>query len=136
MKISVSVQVEQEIALVWQAWNDPDCILLWNAASEDWHTTRSRVELVVGGRFCHHMAAKDGSVGFDFEGTFTDIDAPHLLRYRMDDGRQVTVLFVDEQGSTRITEEFDAESEHSGEQQRAGWQSILNRFKHYVESAA
>ncbi len=45
-----------------------DCIARWNAASSDWHTTGSRVDLVVGGRFCHHMAAKDGSAGFDFTG--------------------------------------------------------------------
>ena len=61
MKISIEAHIEQEIEAVWWAWNDPDCIARWNAASSDWHTTGSRVDLVVGGRFCHHMAAKDGS---------------------------------------------------------------------------
>lgn len=135
MKINVSVRVARSIASVWQGWNDPASIMQWNAASEDWHTDASRVDLRVGGRFCHHMAARDGSLGFDFEGTFTAVEAPTLLRYVMDDGRSVTVYFKEEAGATLINEEFDAESEHSGEQQRAGWQSILNNFKRHMESA-
>ncbi|MFM4976368.1 SRPBCC domain-containing protein [Aeromonas rivipollensis] len=54
----------------------------------------------------------------------------------MDDGRAVSVYFDDEQGSTRITAAFDAESEHGAELHRAGWQSILDNFKRYMESAS
>ncbi|MGU5615008.1 MULTISPECIES: SRPBCC domain-containing protein [Aeromonas] len=89
----------------------------------------------MGGRFCHHMAARDGSTGFDFEGTFTEVTAPTGLGYVMDDGREVSVRFVAEQGGTRVEERFDAESLHSGEQQRAGWQSILDNFKRHMEAA-
>ncbi|MNR22782.1 hypothetical protein D3C85_1397570 [compost metagenome] len=109
--------------------------MAWNAASPEWHCPGSRVDLRVGGRFCHHMAARDGSMGFDFEGTFTEVVPPTSLGYVMDDGRAVRVRFVEEQGGTWVHEEFDAESEHSGEQQRAGWQSILDNFKRYMESA-
>lgn len=93
MKISVSVWVKSPLATVWQCWNTPASIMAWNAASEDWHTDSSRVDLRVGGRFCHHMAARDGSIGFDFEGTFTAVDPPGLLDYVMDDGREVQVRF-------------------------------------------
>lgn len=143
MKISVSVWVDSPLAAVWQGWNTPASIMVWNAASEDWHTDSSRVDLRVGGRFCHHMAARDGSIGFDFEGTFTAVVPPTGLNggqntglsYVMDDGRAVDVHFVEEQGGTRVEEVFDAESEHSEAMQRAGWQSILNNFKQYMESA-
>ncbi|WP_348686320.1 SRPBCC domain-containing protein [Aeromonas bestiarum] len=135
MKIRIEARIEQEIDAVWWAWNDPDCVVKWNAASDEWHTTRSRVDLVVGGRFCHHMAARDGSAAFDFEGTFTLVEAPTRLAYVMDDGRAVDVRFVEEQGVTLVSLDFDAESAHSREQQQAGWQGILNNFKHYVEAA-
>ncbi|USV59299.1 SRPBCC family protein [Aeromonas encheleia] len=135
MKISVSVRIERPLAAVWKGWNTPASIMAWNAASPEWHCPSSRVDLRVGGRFCHHMAARDGSMGFDFEGTFTEVTPPTLLGYVMDDGRAVRVRFVEEQGSIWVHEEFDVESEHSGEQQRAGWQSILDNFKRYMESA-
>ena len=109
MKISIEAHIEQEIEAVWWAWNDPDCIVRWNAASSDWHTTGSRVDLVVGGRFCHHMAAKDGSAGFDFTGTFTRVEAPTRLSFVMDDGREVDVQFASEPGGTWVQETFDAE---------------------------
>ena len=135
MKISVSVLVERPLAEVWQGWNTPASIMARNAASPQWHCPHRRGELRVGGRFCHHMAARDGSMGFDFEGTFTEVTAPTGLSYVMDDGREVSVRFVEEQGSTRVEEVFDAESQHSGEAQRAGWQSILDNFKRHMEAA-
>lgn len=107
----------------------------WNAASSDWHTTGSRVDLVVGGRFCHHMAAKDGSAGFDFTGTFTRVEAPTRLSFVMDDGREVDVQFASEPGGTWVQETFDAETSHTPAQQQAGWQGILDNFKRYVEAA-
>ena len=50
----------------------------WNAASDDWHTTASHVDLRVGGTFSSRMEAKDGRFGFDFAGTYTKI-VPHAL---------------------------------------------------------
>lgn len=88
-----------------------------------------------GGRFCHHMAAKDGSAGFDFTGTFTRVEAPTRLSFVMDDGREVDVQFASEPGGTWVQETFDAETSHTPAQQQAGWQGILDNFKRYVEAA-
>lgn len=57
--------------LVGVAHGQPDDIVRWNAASDDWHTTSCKVDLRVGGSFCSRMEAKDGSMGFDFEGSYT-----------------------------------------------------------------
>lgn len=119
---------------MWQAWNDPQHIMQWNSASDDWHTTKSDVDLIVGGRFCHRMAAKNGSAEFDFEGTYTRIDAPYLLCFRIADGRIDTVRFSDLRGATIVTEMFDAESSACSVQQRAGWQSILENFQLHMET--
>ena len=79
------------------------------------------------------MEAKDGSVGFDFEGIYTEVRPLELLVYRMGDARDVRVEFQAVGDATVVRETFTAESTHSIEMQRGGWQSILNRFKEFVE---
>ena len=95
MKITVECLVEAPLHRVWEAWTTPAEIVAWNAASDDWHTTSAAVDLRVGGRFTSRMEAKDGSVGFDFGGTYTAVDAPNHLAYVMDDGRTCTVTFTE-----------------------------------------
>ncbi len=73
MKITVETTIDAPIEKVWRAYNNPEDIIQWNAASDDWHTTSSTVDLRVGGVFSSRMEAKDGSMGFDFAGTYTKI---------------------------------------------------------------
>ena len=134
MKISVEALVKSDSHAVWAAWTTPEDINQWNAASDDWHNPSSENDLRVGGRFSYRMEARDGSMGFDFEGTYTNIDENRLIEYEMDDGRLVSIGFRSESDGVRVTETFDAEDEHSAEQQRQGWQSILDNFARHVES--
>jgi uncharacterized protein YndB with AHSA1/START domain len=133
-KISVETQVAAPIQEVWRAWNTPDDIKQWNAASDDWHTTKSAVDLRVGGGFSSRMEAKDGSVGFDFAGTYTRVLEHRLIESTFGD-RVLLVEFIPERKGVTVRETFDPESTHSVEQQRQGWQAILNNFKKYVESS-
>ena len=135
MRISIETLVNSDLDQVWKVWNDPEEIKVWNTAHEDWHTTESAVDLREGGTFRSRMEAKDGSVGFDFEGEYTRVEPKRALEYRMTDGREVQVEFVEEDGGVRVREAFDAETENSPEIQRAGWQAILDNFKRHVESA-
>lgn len=80
------------------------------------------------------MAAKDGSFSFDFGGTYTEIVPLEKIAYVMEDGRKVGVLFKHEGDSVRVVETFDPETQNPKEMQRAGWQSILDNFKEYVEN--
>ena len=73
-------------------------------------------------------------MGFDFEGTFTAIDPQKNIEYSLDDDRKVTVRYEDSAEGVRVIETFEADDELTGEQQRQGWQAILNNFKHHVES--
>jgi uncharacterized protein YndB with AHSA1/START domain len=134
MKIAIEATVNAPLARVWSAWNTPEDIREWNAPSDDWHTTRSAVDLREGGRFLARMEAKDGSQGFDFGGTYTRVVPQKLVEYRIDDGREVTVEFVERGGAVLVKETFDAETENPPEFQRAGWQSILDVFARYVEA--
>ncbi|MEZ5490276.1 MAG: SRPBCC family protein [Gammaproteobacteria bacterium] len=133
IKITIETTVNASLDDVWSAWITPDDINQWNAATNDWHNPSSTNDLRVGGRFSYRMEAKDGSMGFDFEGTYTTIIEKQLIEFDMDDERTVSIRFVSEDGQVRVIESFDAEDEHSAEQQRQGWQSILNNFAKYVE---
>ncbi|MEX2273144.1 MAG: SRPBCC family protein [Vicinamibacterales bacterium] len=134
MKITVEQIVKAGLAKVWDAWNTPEDIKKWNAAQDDWHTTQSTVDLREGGTLVSRMEAKDGSSGFDFEGTYTRVVPRELIEYRMSDGREVKVEFTEQPGGVLVREAFDAESESTPELQRAGWQAILDNFARYVEA--
>lgn len=134
MKITVETLVKAEPKTVWAAWNDPEDIKQWNAASDDWHTTRSTVDLREGGMFSARMEARDGSEGFDFAGTYTRVVAGKLIEYRMEDGRNVAVEFTEGADGVRVRETFDAETEHDPQHQRQGWQAILDNFARHVEA--
>jgi uncharacterized protein YndB with AHSA1/START domain len=133
VKITVETLVKGSLDSVWDAWNNPDDIKQWNAASDDWRTTRSSVDLREGGKFSARMEAKDGSEGFDFEGTYTRIEPQKLIEFRMTDGREVKVQFSEAPGGIRVRETFDAETENDPELQREGWQAILDNFARHVE---
>ena len=118
---------------VWHAWNTPADIVQWNAASDDWHTTKSAVDLRIGGTFSSRMEAKDGSMGFDFAGTYTKV-VEHSLIESTFGGRVLMVEFVAEHGGVTVRESFDAETTYPIEQQRQGWQAILANFAKHVEA--
>ncbi len=134
--ITVSTTVNAPEEKVWACWTQPEHIKQWNAASDDWHTPHSENDLRVGGKFKNTMAAKDGSFGFDFEGTYTNVVAHKTVQYEMIDGRKVKIEFEAADSGVRITETFDPEMEHPVEMQQQGWQSILNNFKKYTEAQA
>ncbi|MDP2286349.1 MAG: SRPBCC family protein [Pseudohongiella sp.] len=133
MKISVNTIVHAPISSVWKAYCTPEDIVQWNTASDDWHTTKSTVDLRPGGKFSSRMEAKDGSFGFDFEGTYTKVVEESLIEYDLGD-RKAQVEFNDSPDGVSVRVSFDSEETHSIEQQRDGWQAILNRFKLHVES--
>ena len=78
LKITVETTVDGPIEEVWRAWTTPEDITKWNAASDDWHTPSATVDLREGGMFSSRMEAKDGSMGFDFAGTYMRV-VPHEL---------------------------------------------------------
>lgn len=132
MKITVETVVKAPVAEVWRAYTTPDDIKKWNAASDDWHTTKASVDLREGGAFSSRMEAKDGSFGFDFAGTYTKIVPQKLIEYSFGD-RTASVEFIPGANGVTVRVKFDAETQHSEEQQRQGWQAILNNFGKHVE---
>ena len=132
-KITVETLIAAPIAKVWRAYTSPEDIKQWNAASDDWHTTAATVDLCVGGAFSSRMEAKDGSMGFDFSGTYTKIVPYKLIEYSFGD-RTAQVEFDTTGKNVKLRVSFDAESANSIEMQRGGWEAILKNFARHVEA--
>ncbi|WP_342541757.1 SRPBCC family protein [Paenisporosarcina sp. FSL H8-0542] len=134
-KVTITVEtiVHAPVEKVWEFWTEPQHITKWTFASEDWHAPIAENDVRVGGRFHTRMEAKDGSFGFDFGGVYDEIRINEFISYTLGDGRKVTITFVSHENDTKIIEVFEGEATHSIEQQKAGWQAILENFKRYSE---
>ena len=131
MKITVSTVVIAPIHEVWRAYTTPEDIKAWNTASPDWHTTAASVDLRPGGKFSSRMEAKDGSFGFDFAGEYTKVEPHQLIEYAFGE-RVGLVEFKEGAAGVTVTVTFDGEPTHSEEQQKTGWQAILDSFSRHV----
>ena len=131
--ISIQTIVHAPLKSVWKFWNEPEHIKGWNFASEDWHCPVAKNDLKIGGTLQTRMEAADGSMGFDFIGTYEEIKPLSKIVYKIEDGRKVMIQFSEKNSATTIQESFEAESSYDIEMQKNGWQAILNNFKKYVE---
>ncbi len=134
-KVTVETTVNAPIEKVWDAWTNPRHITQWCSASDDWHAPYAENDVRKGGKFKTTMAAKDGSVSFDFEGVYNTVESNKRIAYSIADGRKVSVDFAKQGNATKITETFETETENPVEMQRGGWQAILDNFRKYVEKA-
>lgn len=132
--ITVEISINAPLNTVWECWTHPEHIIHWNFASDEWCCPSATNDVQPGGSFNWRMEAKDGSVGFDFYGTYERVEVGKSIAYKMGDDRHAHIRFQEEAEGVRLTESFEAEGSHSNEQQRQGWQAILGNFKSYVES--
>jgi uncharacterized protein YndB with AHSA1/START domain len=132
--ITIENTVNAPVSKVWDYWTKPEHITQWNHASDDWHSPWAKNDLRPGGSFSARMEAKDGSFGFDFGGIYDVVTNHEYIEYTLGDGRKVKVNFTSQGNATRVVESFEAESTHSIEMQKGGWQAILDNFKKYTEA--
>jgi len=132
--ITVEATINAPVEKVWKCWNEPQHITNWAFASDEWHAPYAENDLREEGKFKTTMAAKDGSMRFDFEGVYTSLKNQELIEYTILDGRKVSISFAGNGNATKIVETFEAEESHPVELQQSGWQAILDNFKKYVEA--
>lgn len=131
--ITVEAIVHAPVEKVWEYWIEPDHIMKWNTASDDWHTPLAENDLRAGGKFVSRMEAKDGSFGFDFGGVYDEVRAHEFISYKLEDGRKVEITFIPLENHTKVVEVFEPETTNPNEMQQEGWQAILNNFKKHAE---
>lgn len=134
-RITVQSTIQADKKKVWDFYTEPEHIVRWNYASDDWHCPRASNDLRVGGKYSARMEAKDGSYGFDFNTVYDEVVDQQKIAYTMEDGRKAVITFSGDNGTTLVTVNFDAEKVNAVEMQKEGWQAILNRFKQYVEKS-
>lgn len=134
MTIKIETTINASIEKVWEFWSNPKHIIQWNFASNEWCCPTAINDLKPNGEFVWRMEAKDGSMGFNFTGTYQTVKINEFISYKMVDGRTVNITFSAQENGIQLTETFEAEGTNSDKQQKAGWQSILENFKKYVES--
>lgn len=132
-KIKIEVELNHDIDKVWRYFTEPEHIVNWYYASDDWHCPRATNILSVGSKFNFRMEAKNKSFGFDFEGEYLKVVFQDELEYILADGRMVNIFFRSSDNKVILTEVFDPEEVNPIEMQREGWLSILKNFKKYIE---
>jgi uncharacterized protein YndB with AHSA1/START domain len=134
IKVMVQATITAPIEKAWKYWTEPQHIKKWNFASDEWHCPSAVNDLKIEGEFNYKMAPKDGKEEFEFIGTYTEIIPEKLIKYKMEDGRLVSIIFSTQGTETEIIETFEAEAFHTIEEQQNGWKSILYSFKEYCEN--
>lgn len=132
--VTVQIQLNKNVQDVWEFYTNTNHIIKWNFASPEWHCPKAEHHFEPGGKLKYHMAAKDGSMGFDYSATFKKIIPNELIEYVLDDGRRVSIRFKQIDQSTELIQTFEVEDQNPIEMQRQGWQSILNNFKNHIEN--
>ncbi|NTW72790.1 MAG: polyketide cyclase, partial [Eubacteriaceae bacterium] len=112
-KITVKTLVQASMDKVWEYWTNPEHVKVWNNASDDWYTPKAVNDLQVGGTFSYTMAARDGSVSFDFYGVYDEVEKNQKIAYTLGDKRKVVIEFEEITDGIRVTETFEAEEENT-----------------------
>ncbi|QBF32638.1 SRPBCC domain-containing protein [Thalassococcus sp. S3] len=131
-KITIETHVVVSPEVAWDAFTSPASITQWNFASPEWCCPSAEVDLRKGGKYTARMEARDGSMGFDFSGTYDLVDPPSALILRLDDGRLAHTTFEPDMGGTRVRTVFDPDSAHPAEMQKEGWQAILDTYAAFL----
>lgn len=134
--ITIETIVGGQTIQVWDYYNQPIHMVEWNFANDNWCCPWAENDLYVGGCIKTRMEAKDGSMGFDFEGHYLEVDVYKKLIYQIADGRKVKVLFDSmAPKQTKITQIIEVEQINDLELQKNGWTAILENFKkHFMKN--
>src|SRR6187402_2182042 len=100
--ITIETTVNAPVSKVWDYWSKPEHITKWCQASDDWYAPAAENDLKTGGKFSTTMAAKDGSVSFDFGGVYTKVEQHKAIDYTIGDGRKCSIQMSDMGNSTKI----------------------------------
>jgi uncharacterized protein YndB with AHSA1/START domain len=128
MKVTISTTVNASIEKAWDFYTNPEHIVKWNFATDDWQCPSASNDLRAGGKYAVRMEAKDGSFGFDLEAIYNEVEIGKMLKYTMSDNRTVITTFEQNGEEVIITTVFDPEDQNPVDMQQAGWQAILDNY--------
>ncbi|MGG5210584.1 SRPBCC domain-containing protein [Chryseobacterium sp. MIQD13] len=130
----VSISVEKPIDEVWKHWTEENSIKIWNIPFDDWHCPKAENNLRDGGEFRYRMERIDGKEGFDYTGIYSKIIPLKSIESICDDGRKNLVEFQSLGDSVIIRETFEPEDRTPLDIQQNFTDSVLKRFKKFIEN--
>lgn len=142
--ITIEWTINAPIEKVWDSRNNPSDITQRAFAADDRHCPNAINDLKVWWKFSYTMAAKDGSMSFEYNWYYTAIDLHKKIEFTLWDfpqhdipeDRKVSVIFEKlDDNTTKVIETFDPEEINSEELQKAWRQMILNNFKKHTEKS-
>ena len=132
---------EAPIALVWQAWTQPDHIAQW-WGPKGMKTRVLAHDFKVGGQWKYAMAMQDGN-DFISEGTYLEIKEPNLIRTTADfkpmtEGVELEIYLEQVDNSTKFTfKVIHATEAYKIQQEKMGiyngWGSAFDRLQEHGE---
>ena len=131
-KIRISKKLAATPQRVYDAYMDPAKLIKWYSASEGWTTPAAEIDAVVDGKFKIRFEDPTGENSFDYEGSFSRIEAPGLFEQKLGDGRTVLTKITEIPGGSEISQEFDADDVYSREAQAQGWLANLDHLEKYL----
>lgn len=134
--LTVRTTLNCRLKHAWETYTSPQAIVQWNYAAPEWHCPWAENDLRVGGMVRSRMEARDGSMGFDFEGTYTEVVPMQRLAYALGEAREVLVVFMENGPATEIVVSFTPDACVPDEHQIGGWQAILDNHKVFAERSA
>ena len=134
--LTVSVNINQSLDVVWDTWNDENQMANWMFISDEYEVMNPKNDLTIGGGYSYSMVSKDGGFNFEYSGTYTHIDFMKYITFELKDGRGVEVVFSVIEDYVNIEMRFEAVAEQDTDVQVIGWQALLVNFKNLVEKIA
>lgn len=132
--LNVSININQSLDVVWDAWNDEKQMHCWMFISDEYEVKNPRNELKIGGSFSYRMVSGKGGFDFEYSGTYTEIELNKFIAFTMNDGRRTEVVFSVIEDIVRVEIQFESVNEQDVDVQINGWQTMLTNFKLHVES--
>ncbi len=134
-KIVVSVLVRKPVELVWSKWLHAIELAQSCTPYDGWHCRQASNDLREGGHFHFRMEEENGKEGLDVAGRYDTITPLQLISCTLTDARSLTIEFQPIDENTIIRKSITPHPSRSLQVQQTDCQTILERFKEYVEKA-
>jgi uncharacterized protein YndB with AHSA1/START domain len=132
--INISQNIKASPNQVFESYLNSKDNQRWQNAGGGWSTGFVNIDAQNGGKFEAEFKAADGINDFVFGGTFDQIIPNKKINYTIEGGRKAEVLFEEiSPNETKVSINFEAETQNSIDLQRQGWNQILVNFKTFVE---
>ena len=134
--LTVQTTVDAPQSKTWTYYTEAEHVINWNFVSEEWHCPSATNDLRVGGKFEIVMAAKEGNMEVELEGTYREVEPQHHVAYTLGNDTEVNVRFAENGQQTKVTVEFEPNEKEDRDHQQQNWKAILQNFKRYAEQQA